>query len=83
MTGLPRRRPICVATTDGDRAVVAQFRAYLQAQRAAEHRGTTICRAEPDTPGGWPCTHDVGHDGPHAPVPTSTARPTDTTEPTQ
>ncbi|OPC79953.1 hypothetical protein B4N89_02425 [Embleya scabrispora] len=61
----PRRRPICAPTTPEDRAVVDQFRAYLRAARAAEARGTHICRAEPDTATGWPCTHDTGHDGAH------------------
>ncbi|MFI6979330.1 hypothetical protein ACIBSV_12190 [Embleya sp. NPDC050154] len=61
----PRRRPICSPTTPEDRAVVEQFKAYLQAQRAAEQRGTSICRALPTPDTGWPCTHDVHHDGPH------------------
>lgn len=73
------RRPICSPATDGDRVVVAAFMNYLRASRDAEARGTTICRAEPGSADGWPCTHDVGHDGPCTPTPTG---PTDTTEPT-
>jgi hypothetical protein len=67
----PRRRPpICSPTTLEDRAVVDRFRAYLKAQRDAEARGTRICRTPPNTETGWPCTHDVHHDGPHTWEPT-------------